>query len=453
MPLDLGTGREFSIRGRLMQTPTPDALEVTDDAVIQVGADGLIESITVDSSTAVDLDLGPGGILMPGLIDTHVHAPQWPQVGTGLDLGLERWLFEYTLPLERRYHDLEWAGSIWDRLAPAMLRAGTTTAVYYGTIDNDATTLLAERCVHHGQRALVGRVAMDHPDGTPEWYRDPSASAAVAASLESVERIRALGSDLVQPILTPRFAPACTDALLEGIGELAEATATTIQTHCSESDWEHGYAFERFGVSDTVALDRFGLLRDGTVLAHCGHAGGIDLALMRDRGAGIAHCPLSNAYFGDAVFAARRAISAGVHVGLGSDLAGGYHLGLFQQASQAVTSSRMLETGTDHERSSGDRGRSESSIDTVAAFWMATAGGASTIGHPTGVLEPGRPFDALAIDLEQSTHDVRSGLNWWPEIDDDRRTFEKIVNTAGATDIARVWVAGRPVVDPPPLRG
>ena len=105
-----------------------------------------------------------------------------------------------------------------------------------------ATRLLAEDCVRSGQRAFVGRVAMDHPEGTPEWYRDQSASAGVDASHRSIDAIRtvAAGSDLVQPIITPRFIPACSDELLHGLGRLASDSGALVQTHCSESDWAHG---------------------------------------------------------------------------------------------------------------------------------------------------------------------------------------------------------------------
>ncbi len=426
-----------------MQTPAADRLEVRPTALIQVGAEGVIESVTDDATAPVDFDLGPDVVIMPGLIDTHVHAPQWPQTGTGLDLDLERWLLEYTLPLERRYRDLGFAARVWDDLVPTLIAGGTTTAVYYGTIDIDATTLLAEACHRHGQRAFVGRVAMDHPVGTPEWYRDASPSAAIDASLRSIDAIDALATALVRPILTPRFAPACTDALLQGMGELATANGVAVQTHCSESDWEHRYALERFGTTDTMALDRFGLLRDRTVLAHCGHVDDADLAVMRDRNAGIAHCPLSNAYFGDAVLPVRHSIEAGVRVGLGSDLAGGFEPCILAQASKAVTASRMLQSGTDPTQTAATRGRSESSIDSVTAFWMATAGGAQLLQEPTGLIEPGRPFDAFTIDLGAANERRSSGLRWWPELDDHRRVFEKIVNTARPSDIGSVWIDGR----------
>ena len=94
----------------------------------------------------------------------------------GLDLPLERWLFDYTFPLEARYADAEFAATVWDDLVPSLLAMGTTTAVYFSSNHLGATTALARACARHGQRALVGRVAMDHPTGTPEWYRDATAS-------------------------------------------------------------------------------------------------------------------------------------------------------------------------------------------------------------------------------------------------------------------------------------
>jgi guanine deaminase len=407
--------------------------------MITVDTDGMIERVEDWRGEECDVVLPEGSFLLPGLIDTHIHAPQWPQLGTGLDLPLERWLFEYTFPLEARYSNLDFADHVWADLVDGLLDHGTTTAVYYATVDVDAATLLAKHCADRGQRALVGRVAMDHPDGTPDWYRDQDASAGVEASLTSIEQIQGLGSDLVDPIITPRFAPACTDSLLEGLGELAGSTGVGVQTHCSESDWEHGYALGRFGVSDTVALEGFGLVRRHSVLAHCDHVSNFDLELMRDRGAGVAHCPLSNSYFGNAVFPARRAVALGTAVGLGSDVAGGSQPGMLSQAATAVTVSRMLEDGVNADLAPEQRGVPGSRIDSVMAFWMATRGGAELLGHPTGLLEPGRQFDAFVVD----TSVPGTALRNWSEIDDDKRTFEKIVRLGTAPDITRVWVRGR----------
>ena len=394
----------------------------------------------LDSATE-RVELTPGTFLMPGLVDLHIHAPQWPQLGTGLDLPLERWLFDYTFPLEARYADTEFAAAVWDDLVPSLLAMGTTTAVYFSSNHLEATTALARACARHGQRALVGRVAMDHPDGTPEWYRDATASAGVEASKASIEAVKAVGSRRVEPIITPRFAPACTDALLEGLGELAAATGVRVQTHCAESDWHCDYALDRFGVSDSTALNRFGLVRPHTVLAHSDHLTADEMAIVAGQGAGVAHCPLSNAYFANAVFGVRKALAAGVGVGLGSDIAGGARPGLLGGCQDAVTVSRMLEDGVDPALGAPQRGVPESRIDTVAALWLATAGGAAVADLPVGLIESGRCFDAMAVRTDRPGGAIRL----WDGIDDEARAFEKVVRLATTDDISHVWVDGKSV--------
>ena len=433
------TTAALAIRATIAQTPATDRFAWLNDHVVTVDDSGTIVAVEPFSSATAPADLielGSDRILIPGMIDTHLHAPQWPQLGTGLDLPLDEWLMERTFPLEARFGQEEFARSVWAEMVPRLLAFGTTTALYYSSIHEPATLALAEQCMESGQRALIGRVAMDLPDGTPDFYRDPSPSEAVAASARSLEAIAALDTSLVAGVITPRFIPACTDAALEGLAELAEATGARIQTHCSEGDWEHQYVIDRCGMHDAFALDRFGLLQDHTVLAHATHINGDDRALIVERGAGVAHCPLSNAYFANAVFAARSALDAGMRVGLGTDVAGGPSASLLGQCAHAVTASRLLEDGVDP---LGAAQRRPARIDVVAAFHMATAGGAELLGLPVGLLEPGRQFDAVAIDL------TAAGVG---ELDrpEPARVFEKIVRLADSAAIERVWVDGRLVI-------
>lgn len=422
-----------------MQTPRFGELEVIPNAVVEVDGNGTITSVNTDDVGAVDHDFGNEAVMLPGLIDTHIHAAQWPQLGTGLDLPLERWLFDYTFPLERRLTNVEFAAKVWPDMVSTLLAHGTTTAVYYATIDVETTTMLAATCAELGQRSLVGRVAMDHPTGTPEWYRDSDPRSAVAASAQSVEQINALGSTLVNPIITPRFIPACTDETLTGLAALASETGVRIQTHCSESDWEHNYVLDRCGVSDTEALHAFGLLQPGTVLAHATHLGSSDLTRIAQTRAGVAHCPLSNSYFANATFGARRAIDAGVMVGLGTDIAGGPTPAMLNQIEHAVTTSRMRQDGVDHDVLPSDRGVPESQLSIVDAFFLATTGGAELLDLPVGLLEVGRQFDALVVQ----TNRPLSALRIWPEVDDAARTFEKIVRLATPAEISEVYVDGK----------
>ncbi len=434
----------FTVRGTLLSTPRPDRLEVREDHVVTVDDHGVITTIeSASASTIADVTLPEGTYLLPGLIDLHVHAPQWPQRGTGLDVPLDEWLFQYTFPLEARYCDLAFAEQVWASLVPELLSRGTTTAVYYSSIHEPATLALAQACARSGQRAFVGRVAMDHPDGTPQFYRDASAAAGVEASARSLAAVNGAGSSLVRGIITPRFIPACTDALLEGLGELATSTGALVQTHCSENDWEHQYVLDRFGVSDSVALERFGLARQHSVLAHGCLLSDDDMDLLAGVGAGVAHCPLSNVYFGNAVFPVRRAMTRGLRVGLGTDIAGGAEAGLLPVCAHAVDMSRLLQDGVDQRLSPTNRGVAASAIDVTTAFWLATVGGAEVLGIPAGRLEVGRVFDAIAV-ATRPAGEPGVGVPVW-DLDDWARVFEKIVRLATPTDITDVWVNGTAV--------
>ena len=98
-------------------------------------------------------------------------------------------------------------------------------------------------------------------------------------------------SGLILPVITPRFIPSCTDELLMGLGRLARETGCHVQTHCSESDWAHEFVLARCGVTDTTALQGFGLLSRRTILAHGNFIDDPDVATILEAGAGIAHCP------------------------------------------------------------------------------------------------------------------------------------------------------------------
>ena len=325
----------MTLRGRALVASgfhAPDCGRIApfDDAVIELDDRGTITAFRLPGSDgyAVPRDalrLAPGHILLPGMVDLHVHAPQYPQLGTALDVPLQDWLHRHTFPLEARYADLGFADRVYRQLVADLLAGGTTTALYFATVHVPATNRLAEICLAAGQRALVGKVAMDHPEACPDYYRDASATDAVAGTRAVIDHIRALpGNDgLVQPVVTPRFIPSCTDEALAGLGALAQETGCRVQSHVSESDWQHGAVLARHGLSDAASLARFGLLTPGTVLAHGTHLPGADMDLLRDHHCGVAHCPLSNAYFAGATFPLRAALDRGLAVGLGSDISGG----------------------------------------------------------------------------------------------------------------------------------
>ncbi len=439
---------EWAVLGTAFHAPSPDRLEVLENALIVIGADGAIARVEGQGQSVENFrqagrltELGPRQYLIPGLVDCHIHAPQWPQLGKALDVPLERWLQDYTFKLEARYADEGYARAMYSDLVATLLANGTTTAVYFATLHLPATQILAEICLDQGQRALIGRVAMDDPGQCPDTYRDPSAALAIEETRRFIDFVKALPGndrDLIEPVITPRFIPACTDELLQGLGDLASETGCAIQTHCSESDWEHGYVMDRCGKTDAAALADFGLMTRRTVLAHGNHVTKADRDLIRDKGAAIAHCSLSNAYFADAVLPVRTCLDHGVHVALGTDIAGGASPSLFDSARMAVTMSRMLETGVDPARPREARGTPGRRIDFVAAFHLATAAGGVALDLPIGLFRPGYRFDALVIDASAAG----SNLRLYAE-DGPSDIVQKIICNASPANVAKVWVDGK----------
>ena len=445
--------RDKTVRGTLIHAPVLGEVAILEDALVSVRPDGNIEAVIERSSSAWDtareqaeragtlLELGKGQYLLPGLVDLHVHAPQWPQLGKALHLPLSDWLQVYTYPLEARYEDLGFARRSYLSLVDNLLANGTTTAAYFGTIHVEATKLLADIVRDKGQRAIVGKVAMDNADQCPDYYRDASTAAGLDASRELIEYVSSLddGEQLVHAAVTPRFIPSCTDRMLDELGRMAEEYDCHVQTHCSESDWQHAYVLERHGMKDTDSLDRFGLLTDKTILAHSILIDDGDMRTIRQRQSGIAHCPLSNLYFSHAVFPARRALDAGLKVGLGTDISGGPSPSIIHNCQQAINVSRALEDGVDPGKALPERGTPESRIDFREAFWMATTGGAKVLGLKTGRFRPGFAFDAIAVDTRAS----ESNLICWEDTDSTEDVLQKIVNNADRHNISKVWVQGR----------
>jgi guanine deaminase len=441
--------------GTALHTPARGRVELLRDVLIAVDAAGDIMGIhPAISPEGRDLaehlalagrltTLPSGQYLLPGLLDLHVHAPQWPQLGTALDLPLEDWLQRYTFPLEAKCADPDYAAAVYESLVAALLANGTTTAMYYGSIHLSATQRLADICLRRGQRALIGRTAMDHPDACPSFYRDDSAAIGAAqtrALLDYVDALPGNGRRLIRPVITPRFIPACSDELLRLLGDLARETGCHVQTHCSESDWEHTHVLERCGCSDTLALEQFGLLGRHTILAHGNFIGAGDVDRLVATGAGIAHCPLSNVYFSDAIFPLRRTLFAGVHVGLGTDIAGGASPSVLENARHAVIASRRLEAGVDPAVPRVQRRREESRIDALTAFWLATVGGATALDLPVGSFAPGLQFDAFALAPDAPGSNLSLGADEAPET-----LLERVVYGAARANVADVWVGGRHV--------
>ena len=374
-------------------------------------------------------------VLLPGFIDLHVHAPQWPNAGLALDRPLYEWLEEYTFPLEAKFKDAKYAHLVYDNLVETLLANGTTTALYFGSVDNTGNLELVKSCLTHHQRGFVGKVVMDNPEQTPAYYRDESATTALSETENFIHEVATLNENQtipVTPVITPRFLPSCTDDVLAGLGKLAAKYDLPIQSHCSESDWENGYALATHGKRDATVLDEFGLLTDKSVMAHGTLLNGEDIQRFKNRGVGIAHCPISNVYFGNAVLPAKKLLSENVKVGMGTDISGGYDPSVYQNIRQAIMSSRLLNDGVDSEITPDLRGKHDSAITAKNAFYMATVGGAKSLNLVTGQIKEGYIADLQIVHAKYST--------FGQQVPED--TFEKLMYQTTASEIDHVMTQG-----------
>lgn len=445
-------------KGSLFHTPTYGKLEFIENGLLMVDEQGIIQTVLKPSdeqyaselskarATEQLVELTEGQYFLPGFIDLHVHAPQWPQAGVALDAPLATWLEKGTFPLEAKYADVDFAKDVYNDLVAHLLSLGTTTVLYFATVHQEASLALAEICGQQGQRGLVGKVVMDLEGANPDFYRDASAQEAIEATEKFILAVKELGQNVKQgiyPVVTPRFVPSCSEEALTGLGALAQKYNVHVQSHCSESQWAHDHVIERFGKRDTEVLNDFGLLHDKSVMAHCNFLDESDGQIYMETGTAVAHCPISNGYFANGVFPVKKFKEQGLEMGLGTDISGGYSPSLYDNIRQAVISSRMLEDGVDVKVAPEKRGVADSRISVVEAFSLATQGGGEALSLPIGVLQPGYACDLQIIDTKVEHHRISSfGVFEKPE-----EILQKILYLATKENIRQVWVQGNLVHD------
>jgi len=239
--------------------------------------------------------LKPTELLMPGFVDAHLHAPQFVNQGLHQDEPLLDWLQKYTFPAEHKFKDVEYAERMYPPVIKNTLKRGTTTAAYFASRHKEATLVLAREAAQIGQRAFVGKVNMDS-NAVAEYYQDESAQQSVKDTEWLIAEIDNLRCDLVEPIITPRFALTCTGGLLTQLGHLARDRNLAVQTHVSENKAEVQVAKELFPKSkDYLEIyENTGLVGGRTLLAHGIYLSDDELARIATAGATVVHCPSSN---------------------------------------------------------------------------------------------------------------------------------------------------------------
>ncbi|NWS83223.1 GUAD deaminase, partial [Toxostoma redivivum] len=373
--------------------------------------------------------------LMPGLVDTHIHAPQYSFTGTRVDLPLLQWLTSYTFPTEAKYQDSGFAEEVYTRVVRRTLKNGTTTACYFATIHTDSSLLLAEIIDKFGQRAFVGKVCMDMNDSVPQ-YREITADS-VQETERFVKELLEKKYPRVQPIITPRFGPSCTEDLLNALGDLAQTHDLHVQSHISENEEEVKLVENMFPAYQnyTELYDKNKLLTSKTVMAHACHLSEEELKLFSLRGAAISHCPNSNFSLRSGVLNVRKVLEHSVKLGLGTDVAGGYSASMLDAIRKTMMASNSLQINKVN----------ETGITLEEAFQLATLGGSQALGldYVIGNFEVGKEFDALLINTKASD----SPFDLFSADDFEVIRIGLMIQKKGDDrNISEVYVAGKQVV-------
>ena len=320
-------------------------------------------------------------IILPGMVDAHVHLPQLDCRGK-FGASLLEWLDRFIYPEEHRFASDTIARDVARRFFSALVSAGSTTAMVFSTVHEAATHIAFEEAERSGLRIILGKVLMDRE--APETLCEQAVDG-LAATARLIERWHRK-TDRLWYAVTPRFAVSCSAPLLAGAGELARRHDTYVQTHCNESAGEIARVRALFPDAPHYAsvYDEAGLLGARTVLAHNIHAREEELALLAARECAVAHCPDSNLFLGSGRFPIEAHERHGLRVALGSDVGAGTTLNMFH-----------IMHAMSHVQ-----GRS---LHPLHPLYHATQGGADALGLGAriGSLDPGKEADMIEVCLDQ----------------------------------------------------
>ncbi len=355
-------------------------LVVEDGAVARLGpAEELLPELA-DEAQVKDLS---GKLIVPGLIDCHVHFSQVDIIASYGEQLLD-WLNRYAYPAEAQFANADHARSVADFFLDELLRNGTTTALVFATVFPQSVDAIFAAAEERNMRLIAGKVLMDRM--CPDELSD-DAETGYADSKALIERWH--GKGRLGYAITPRFALTSSEEQLAAAGRLAaEYPDTWVHTHLAENLEEVNQIANQFSWSRSYldVYDRFGLVRKRSMFAHCLYVDDVDRALMAKNNAAGAFCPTSNLFLGSGLFDLDSMVAAGVGVGLATDVGGGTSLSMLRTMSEAY---KVLHL----------QGQS---LPASRALYLATLGAAEALGLDDciGNLAVGKEADFIVLDRD-----------------------------------------------------
>lgn len=435
--------------GRTVHSRSLKKLEILSKAAIGVNDAGIIKFLDSGVSSADEarkkypdfedaecVTLKPLQFLFPGLIDTHLHAPQWPNLAIGMEGGLKEWVENYTDPIEASYKDNDKARRVYSEMVQKELELGSTTVAYNSTIHYEATNILADLCLKYGQRAIIGKLCILTNSTHGNW--EPSVEQSLEDEEKSVKYIQKIdpGAKLVSPCIQPRGGSFVPPSLMAGLGKMLKnkgGDLIHVQAHMCETVADVTNVKKvHFGFQNVSEMyNHYGLMHEKSILAHCIHLSDRDIDLLAETKSGVAHNPNSNTCLTDGECRVRQLLKRGVKVGLGTDCSAGYSTSILDAMRQASNVSRHLVIHT---------GNPEWKLGFEEVVYLGTMGSAQVVAmeDKIGNFEPGKLFDALVVDVGQEDN---ININGWEH--DDLALVKKWVFMGDDRSIRLVYVSGK----------
>lgn len=416
----------FVLKGNICYSEDKDTLHIVEHGylVCENGiSKGVFEELPERYETLPVKDCGDK-LIIPGLVDLHVHAPQYTFRGCGMDLELLDWLNTHTFPEEAKYADVSYAEEAYRIFVEELRNSQTTRAAVFGTLHVEGTKVLMDLLEKSGLKTFVGKVNMDR-NGNPE-LEEESAEHSAKETVRWLDETKEMYQN-TKPILTPRFIPSCSDELMRRLKEIQAEQGLPVQSHLCENQSEIAWVRELCpqAASYSDAYARYGLFGGDcrTIMAHCVWMSEEEIQLMKERQVYVAHCPQSNMNLSSGIAPIRRFLEEGIPTGLGSDVAGGSQLSIFRAMAEAIQCSKMRWRLTDE---------TLAPLTMEEAFFMGTKGGGAFFGN-VGSFEEGYEFDALVLDDSM----LRS-----PKVFSVKERLERLIYLSDDRQIEQKYVAG-----------
>ncbi|MGI6226833.1 MAG: 5'-deoxyadenosine deaminase [Peptococcales bacterium] len=380
--------------------------------------DGKIVELGQTRNEADEIIDARGKVIIPGLVQPHIHLCQTLFRGQSDDKELLDWLKQNIWPLEGAHDEKSIYISALLGLAE-LIKSGTTSIVDMATVHH--TNWVIKAIAESGIRALVGKAMMDFGSEVPQTLQETT-KESLEQSVNLLEKWHGYNDGLIQYAFAPRFIISCSEGLLKEVGRLAKYYNVKIHTHSSENQSECKLVEELFGMRNVKCFEKLGLIGPNLILAHCIWLDEEEMNILASSQTNVVHCPSSNLKLASGIAKVPDMLAKGCQVSIAADSAAcNNNLDPWMEMRIAALIQKPLHGPT--------------AMPAWKVFELATLGGAKVMGRENeiGSLEVGKKADLVVLDLKDFHVIPQSNTN----------IYSRLVYEAKSSDVETTIVNGK----------